>query len=281
MLRYQSWIGNFLRSTQPLVVLSELPGNVGDYLIWAGTERLMALEKLEFSRVEVSQIPTMPNRAYSNATLIVPGSGALTSKFNEWLPDTVRQASEIFKSVVILPSEYETEVDSVDKALNCQNVFPFARETESYGKLKRYLKAGLSLDPALWAFNFQTVESPRRIDENLGNVLVALRADSASLLGQHSLEPTGTNNDISLTSETLEDFLHSIAAVDTVVSDRLHVVVAATMLGKTVRFIDPFNSKISRYVRYNFGHRFEEDVQERDEKWLLELGYVQSLRAGS
>lgn len=274
---YQSFVGGYLRRKRHLVVLSKMPGNVGDQLIWAGTKSLLKMENLEFDRVGVSQLEGLPEMAFGDKTLVIPGNGALTSRWNEWLPDAIKRASKIFQNVVILPSEYEPLVDSVNAALECHNVFPFARDAESYGLIKKYRSASLSLDPALWAFPFQQQEMSIRNDDNLGNVLLALRTDAGSLLSQNNLKPSGVNDDISATKAGLKEFLKSIKSADSVVSDRLHVVVAATMVGKPVRFIDPYNSKISRYVKYNFRNRFEESLQQRDEEWLLSRGYAQDL----
>ena len=80
---------------------------------------------------------------------MIPGSGALTSKWHEWLPGLVLSASKVFERIVILPSEYEHQVPIVQEALLQKNVFPFAREVESYAKIKAYGKAELALDLAL------------------------------------------------------------------------------------------------------------------------------------
>lgn len=72
-------------------------------------------------------------------------------------------------------------------------------------------------------------------------------------------------------------FLERIRGVDLVVTDRLHVVVAAAMLGKTVRFVDPADSKISRYVGFTFGDEFDDRLGQRDEQWLAAQGYVEAV----
>jgi exopolysaccharide biosynthesis predicted pyruvyltransferase EpsI len=210
--------------------------------------------------------------------MLVPGSGAMTSLFNEWLPQTVSEAARKFREVVILPSEFEPDVTNVQYSLMQPNVYPFARDSESYGKIKQLGKASLSLDLALWAFDFRTPTSENFSDSNRGNVLLALRTDSASNIDRENFSISQTNNDISLTTSNLNAFIQAILVADTVVTDRLHVVVSAVMLGKNVRFVDPFNHKISRYLRYNIGTRFGERTQQRDENWLLDQGYVTRLK---
>jgi hypothetical protein len=115
----------------------------------------------------------------------------------------------------------------------------------------------------------------------LGKILMALRTDAGSRLSESNLKPTYLNNDISLSTPSLSEFLSSIKAADTIMSDRLHVVVAAVMLGKSVRFIDPYNEKISRYVRYNFEDRFSDRIQQRDEQWLVQMGFAEVIESQS
>lgn len=112
---------------------------------------------------------------------------------------------------------------------------------------------------------------------HLGNVLLALRTDSGSLLSRFDLQPAKHNNDISLTCENLDDFLSTIRLVQTVVTDRLHVVVAGLMLGKQVHFVDPYDKKISRNVKYNFRDEFSGQLKQQTEGWLADNGYVTPL----
>jgi hypothetical protein len=279
--QYQRAFGNFMRTKGPLFLLSEMPGNIGDHLICLGTERLLGLENLLHTKISVTEVKLKIQGLPKNATLIVPGSGALTSLFNEWLPETIEEASKLFGRVFILPSEYEPDVPSVRRALMCSNVFTYARETVSYGKIKVYGKAALSLDPALWAFDFLNETRKDTGDKNLGKILLALRTDPASLLSKYGLKPSDSNNDISLSKPNLGEFISSISEADTIVSDRLHVVVAATMLGKSVRFIDPYDEKISRYVKYNFEDGFDHRLQQRDARWLVQTGLAETTESQS
>jgi len=278
---HQRAVGDFIRTKGEILLLSNMPGNIGDHLIWAGTERLLELEAIPYQRVTVEEVRNSLGKTLESSTLIVPGNAAMTTRWNEWLPGVIQKSSEIFQSVIIFPAEYEPEVESVDSALKCANVFPFAREAESYGQIKHYGKAALSLDPALWAFNFYDETSSDAGDMKLGKVLLALRTDAGSRLSESNLKPTYLNNDISLSTPSLSEFLSLIKTADTIVSDRLHVVVAAVMLGKSVRFIDPYNEKISRYVRYNFEDRFSDRLQQRDEKWLVQIGLAEIIESQS
>jgi exopolysaccharide biosynthesis predicted pyruvyltransferase EpsI len=264
-------IVNFIGQKQPLWLLSEMPGNIGDHLIWAGTERMLILSGLAYESVAVHDlrkiIETRPG------TLIIPGSGAFVSRWHEWLPDVVIHSSSVYERVVILPSQFDTDVPIVHKALQLQNVYPFAREVDSYSKIKKLGKAVLALDPALWAIEF----TPAQLKNDTLNckTLIALRTDQGSRLGDHGFAPAAQNNDIGLTCSNLCDFIQTIKLVDIIITDRLHVMVAAIMLGKQIKFIDPYDQKISRYIEFNFGREFSNQLSHTTIEWLLANQYIQ------
>jgi len=273
---YADSIGSYFRVEPHLFLLSDMPGNIGDHLIWEGTQRLLKNQFIDFEYISVKNV--IDNRtSYSEATLVIPGSAAMTSRWHEWLPATVIAAATHFKKVVILPSEYEPEVDIVNKALSLKNVWAFAREEKSYTKIKQYGRAAIALDPALYAFDFETANYPERSDQDLGVVLIALRTDAGSMLPIRNLTQVKLNNDISLTCRNLDEFLDLIQRHDSIITDRLHVAVASLMLGKTVRYVDPYNQKISCYAKFNFGDEFQKSFQQRDESWLLDRDFVERM----
>jgi exopolysaccharide biosynthesis predicted pyruvyltransferase EpsI len=272
---HKTSINQFLSMGKGVWLLSEMAGNVGDHLIWRGTERLLDGLPLKFERISCSEINDEKTQ-YNNDTLVIPGSGAFTKNFHEWLPQLVLKASNQFGQVVILPSEYEPELPVVFSALSQPNVFPFARDSYSYNQVKLFTQVSMSLDPALYAFDFEAATRKIASSNNTADVLLALRTDASSLLMHHGLQPGPMNSDISVTYQDLDQFLKSIREVDTVVTDRLHVTVAAVMLGKTVRYVEPSNHKISRYVDFNFRHEFDDQIQQRDYKWLAGRGFAVS-----
>lgn len=259
-------------------MLSEMPGNTGDQLIWAGSRRLLEAEKIKFGDAPLRELQEARLPQHFPGTLVIPGSGAMTLHWHEWLPGTVRRASELYDRVVILPSEYDTGLDEVREALALPNVFAFARETASYLQLKRIAVADLAPDPALYAFPFEPPGREFETDDRSGAALLALRTDAGSMLPAQDLRPSADNDDISLTATDLPSFIGVIGDADRVVTDRLHVAVAAIMLGKTVSFLDPHNEKISRYARYNFRAEFNDRLIQRDFAWARDNGYVESPR---
>lgn len=280
MQHHRESIANFLISPNPIFLLTEMPGNVGDQMISAGTERMLSMSNLLFNKLTVQQLKTQKNK--SPGTLVVPGSGAFVDRWHEWLPDLIILASPLFDRIVILPSQYDPNVPIVRKALQLENVYPFAREAHSYSKIKNLGKASLSLDPALWAFDF--VPPQGKIKEwgkntNQANTILALRTDQGSLLADHGLQPAIHNTDISLTCTGLIKFLDTIRQSQIIITDRLHVVVAAIMLGKQVNFVDPYDEKISWYIRYNFGDHFSNQLTLQTMDWLSMNNHAELLKS--
>ena len=80
------------------------------------------------------------------------------------------------------------------------------------------------------------------------------------------------NRDISLSCAGLSDWLAAIGAAGVVVTDRLHVAVAATLLGKRLVYVDPYDAKISTYWTFTFGDGFDDHVTESSLAWLVAGG---------
>jgi exopolysaccharide biosynthesis predicted pyruvyltransferase EpsI len=270
---FQKTLCQYLLENQPLTLLTKIPGNRGDHLIWLGTEKLLAPVSHVMSRLSWNDLCAQDTPKHAG-TLIVPGSGAMTKLWHEWLPKAIAIAATKFDRVVILPSEYDSSVLQVRNVLKLPNVIAFAREAESFGAIKEFGQAGIGADPALYAFNFLPSSRNTQSDDDLGKVLLALRTDRSSVLLEHGICPAKMNDDISLSAKSLNEFLGVIHLADSIVTDRLHVAVSGIMLGKNVRYFDPFNQKITRYAEFNFQSDFENRLQLRSATWLRQNGYA-------
>ena len=207
---FDSIVG-FIQQIQPLWLLTEMPGNIGDHLIWAGTERILTLSQLNFHRVSVKELRVARQRR--PGALIIPGSGAFVSRWHDWLPDLIISSASLFDRIVILPSQFDPQIPVVREALRLENVYPFAREVYSYSKIKSLGRAALALDPALWSIDLINAKSMAFDDRNTANnqeILIALRTDKGSLLAEHGYAAGYQNIDISLSSKSLEEFLTKI-----------------------------------------------------------------------
>jgi exopolysaccharide biosynthesis predicted pyruvyltransferase EpsI len=272
---YKASLIQFLITSDSIFLLTEMPGNIGDHLIQLGSERILAETGFEIHHITVSEIVGSKSDSPSRGTLVVPGSGAFTHKFHEWLPDLVSRASTQFDRVLVLPSEFEIDLFQVSNALSKDNVFVCARDAVSFRQIRTFGRSSLALDPALYAFDFVLPDESKAEQSDIDNYFLALRTDKASLLEPARLQNAKNNNDISLSSHNLTQFLDTIRSTPVVVTDRLHVVVASVMLGKNVNFINPENCKISRYIQFSFRNEFDKQIRERDVSWLVEKGLLE------
>ena len=268
---YRDALLSFIRAESDLYLLTDMPGNIGDHLICAGTRELLVSGNIRFKCIPVGKVA---NTARKSSTLLIPGSGAFDQRWHEWLPDTVLAASNNFRRVIILPSSYDVSVPIVVKSLSQRNVFPFAREVKSYLSIKHLNHAALCFDCATF-FNFNEAgTTDLRVDEAKAPLLV-LREDAGSLLGTQGYAPNPViNQDISLTTSCLDDWIAKIRNVTTVVTDRLHVGVAAVLLGKQLVYIDPYGEKLSTYFKYTFRESFKDRITRCSLSWLMENKYI-------
>jgi len=261
-VRHLSQIGN-------VHLLTGMKGNLGDHLIWTGTEQLLAAQGVDVTTLEAADLGADARAG----CLVVPGSGAFTRRFHEWLPHTVERAAAIFDEVIIAPSEFHPDVPVVHRALSLPNVVAMARDAHSYRAITRFGRADLGLDLALHHPDFDPSLKPKYDGD--GPTLVAMRTDHGSALHDHGLAVhPHANRDIAVEADTLDHYLDVIRGAANIVTDRLHVVVAAVMTGTRVTFVDPNDRKISRYVSFTFRDQADHLVQHVSFATLLEQGFV-------
>jgi len=268
---YKESLLHFLAQQSDLFLLTNIPGNIGDHLIWAGTEDLLAAGRIPYTSILLKDIQDIH---LPRGTLLVPGSGALTKSYHEWLPATVIEASRRFHKVILLPSSYDVTVPIVAECLSQQNVYAFARETRSYRAVKNTGRVALSFDCAVYYHEFDDVPAllPKKKQDT---VLLALREDKDSLLYSQNLAPNpAINEDISRVKTNLGGWLKTIRRHGTIVTDRLHVAIASVLFGKRLIYLDPRNFKISNYFSFTFRDTFDDRVEHCTTAWLLSNDFV-------
>lgn len=264
--RYGQALADFLRPCR-LGLLTGMPGNTGDLLIHAGTHDFLVSKQLPFSPVPFSNLESAAGRG---GTLLIPGSGALTESWNEWLPDTVIAASRIFDQVVILPSAIDPSVPHVAEAVSRPNVFSFARDRRSYAASKAIARIGICPDLAVFYDGFNNPRPPAG-----EQTLLALRQDrDSSMPALEMVADSALNDDISQTRSDLGTWIQAIEASSFVITDRLHVAVAALMLGRKVRYFETADEKIGGYFDYTFRDQFSGQAQPVSAEWLESRGYI-------
>lgn len=264
---YREDLQNFLRTQKNIFLLIEMPGNIGDHLIWAGTEDLLKQGNISYSPISVNEISTAH---FPFNTLVIPGSGAFSHAYHEWLPDLILRASDHFEKVIVLPSTFHMDIPIVAQCLSAHNVFPFAREARSYSAIKNTKKAALSFDCALYYHKFD--EPAPRASKDL---LLSLRIDKDSNLAHLNFKPNPElNSDISSCTASLDEWFKAIAQASTIVTDRLHIAVASVMLKKKVYYYDTVSQKITNYFNYVFRESLNESIYKCSADWLFTQGYV-------
>lgn len=242
-------------SGSPDVTFIRAGGNIGDDLIHAGTRRLLAGVfyeeiKLRKRRKEEVSGPRGVRRLLPGAfhketkiprhrevgigglggvrghTALVTGGGAWCRPFHGTWPVVLPLIERRFEKVIVLPSSVDTSVEDVREALARTKALVFARERESYRQLRELCRAEIAHDCAFF-FDF----TPYRCRGE--GLLTAYRTDAESSAGGR-VPPD--NNDISRSCDSLDQWLWTIARHEVVETDRAHVMIAAAMLGKKVRY---------------------------------------------
>lgn len=204
----------------PDLTLIRTEGNLGDELIWAGTRRLLR------DRIH-REIGLEEVAANSGEVAIVIGSGAWGRVYNQFMPELLAIAEMRFSRVIVFPTSFEVSEDRVRTALSGSRATVFARELESFRQISGICRARLALDGAFY-YDYEKFRGIKAEGE-----LNAFRTD-AERLGAMALP--NDNDDISLSADSLEHWLETIARHEAINTDRAHVMIAAALMGRRVKF---------------------------------------------
>ena len=143
------------------------------------------------------------------------------------MPHVIAVAGLRYERVVVLPSSVDVGEDVVRTALERTEAIVFARELETMRAIESLCDARLGLDTAFFH------DYGRFVSYAGSGTLNAFRADAEAR--GHDAAPPGSE-DISVTADSLDEWLHAIASAARVRTDRAHVMIAAAMLGKPVEY---------------------------------------------
>lgn len=211
-------------------------GNYGDELIWAGTREL--LRGHVYREIGIDQLASA-----SGELALISGGGAWSRRYNEMMPEALAIAELRFERVIVLPSSFEVSEDRVRFALEKSNATIFARERESFEQIRGLCRARLAHDCAFFA-DYSGYGSPGEGELN------AFRMDGERL-GDRELP--ADNVDISDYADSLDDWLRAIERHAVVNTDRAHVMIAAAMLGKKVRYSPSSYFKVEAIAEFALG----------------------------
>ena len=196
-------------------------GNYGDSLIWHGTMNLFAELNICVVNVDISTAPR-------NRTLIIDGGGNFVDYYDD-VRNFLKAKHALYTEIVILPHTiFGFAQIEVLQALG-NNTTIFCREEESARFVNSFAP---DCRLYLWhacAFYNPLVQYPAKGTKTLN----AFRSDKEST--REALP--WRNRDISRkgnATKPLNKFINKIKKYDRVNTDRLHVAIAATLLGKQV-----------------------------------------------
>jgi exopolysaccharide biosynthesis predicted pyruvyltransferase EpsI len=196
------------------------PGNYGDSLIWHGTMKL--LEGLDIAVNYVDENSGNPNK-----TLLIDGGGNLVDYYHD-VRNCLERTKDRYQNIIILPHTiYGEKQKELLRSLN-NNIAIFCRERMSYEFVSKHAR---NCEVYLW-HDTAFYNKLDQIKSGAG-VLNAFRNDVESIKKNIPAD----NNDLSrngYAKKPLDQFLQTISLYTVINTDRLHVAIAATLMGKRV-----------------------------------------------
>lgn len=197
------------------------PGNYGDSLIWHGTKALLSSLGIVAQNVDISS-------PKYHSILIIDGGGNLVDYYSD-VRDFLRKKSGLYDEIIILPHTIfgEKQIETLNTISSKLTVF--CREKVSARLLEEKLTHAQIY---LWhdcAFYNKFSKTYTGV-----GVFDSFRQDRESVL---RVLPA-TNNDISskgYATKPLKEFIETLQRYEQINTDRLHVAIGATLLGKRVR----------------------------------------------
>lgn len=197
------------------------PGNYGDSLIWHGTKKLLFSLNISEQYVDVSS-------PKYNKVLFIDGGGNFVNYYSD-VRDFLVKKSNIYGEIVILPHTIfgEKQVEVLNNVSSDLTIF--CREKISAKFLQNRL---LHNRVYLW-HDCAFYNDFSQISSGVG-VLNAFRSDKESIL---STRPE-SNNDLSYNgyaTKPMNELIMILQKYSQVDTDRLHIAICATLLGKKVK----------------------------------------------
>ncbi|KKQ40635.1 MAG: hypothetical protein US60_C0056G0003 [Microgenomates group bacterium GW2011_GWC1_37_8] len=226
------------------------PGNYGDSLIWHGTKILLNELNISENYVEIDS-------PKNNDVLFIDGGGNFVDYYSD-VRDFLIKKHNLYREIVILP--HTIFGDKQIEVLNnlSGDAIVFCREKVSFDFVKRNILKG---DVYLWhdcAFYNIFPKFPE------GNgVLNVFRKDKESVLDNIP----NFNNDLSYNgyaTKPLDELINSLKQYKEINTDRLHIAICATLLGKKVNLFP--NSYYKNQAVFDYSLRDFPNISFKDQK---------------
>lgn len=196
------------------------PGNYGDSLIWHGTKILLNDLNISENYIEIDS-------PKNNEILFIDGGGNFVDYYSD-VRNFLTKKHDLYREIVILPHTIfgDKQIDVLNNLSG--DITVFCREKVSFNFVKKnFLKGNVCLwhDCAFYN-NFQKFPDGK-------GVLNAFRKDKESILDS----VPNANNDLSYNgyaTKPLDELIKPLKQYEEINTDRLHIAVCATLLGKKV-----------------------------------------------
>ncbi len=197
------------------------PGNYGDSLIWHGTKKLLSLYNISETYVDISS-------PVQNEVLFIDGGGNFVDYYFD-VRDFLIKKPNLYREIIILPHTIfgNKQIDVLNHISSDLTVF--CRERISAMFVENNLKNGRTY---LWHDCAFYNTFPKIISGK--GTFNAFRSDKESIL--YSLPES--NIDISYNGyaqKPLDELINILRKYVRINTDRLHVAICATLLGKQVK----------------------------------------------
>ncbi len=212
-LDFRRTLAVYLRNVKEIQYIPQ-QGNAGDQVQLAGLQRFLREN-------EITIVDDAP-------TIVVAGGGWLTPHYPK-LHKTLARLIGTEKRMIVLPSTV-IGVGACTLLRSFKDLVLMAREETSYREVLTYGISALLVQDAAFGLNYS--EWDKQETKNRSELLIAFREDRESI--QPKTFPA--NEDISAKYHTAYEFIRRINEFRVVHTDRAHVAIVATLLGKNVHF---------------------------------------------
>ncbi len=197
-------------------------GNYGDSVIWHGTMKLLSDLHITVHNVDISSL-------IKNKVLFIDGGGNFIDYYDD-VRNFLNEKHSKYDEIVILPHTIfgNKQIDLLGKL---QNTTIFCRELESEKFVREHAKNSevcLSQDCAF----YNVFEDKQEKGEG---ILYAFREDIESMFNNKPSQNIDISDIGGYETKPLDEFLDTIHTYEEIHTDRLHVAITASLLGKKVR----------------------------------------------
>jgi exopolysaccharide biosynthesis predicted pyruvyltransferase EpsI len=233
-------------------------GNRGDGLIQEGTRTLLRKSGIAYKEF------SFPKDTRGDI-LLISGCGAFSDDWDSGIKYTKRYL-DFFDRIYILPASYDAASSKIRFFLSglSKKIFLYCREHDSFDKVKAIVPfrenifldndMGFYIDYNMWKKDGQGILMAFRNDKERNREIMSQLTIMAYKM-QALLLPGRTNTDVMQgTHNEWERALEMISKFEKIYTDRVHVAIAAALLGKKTYIYPNANHIVRGVYEYSLAH---------------------------